>query len=151
MYLNTQQLIDTLSGKNKSFIKRVAKHQEEKYGNADIFSAIIGEKYKYSYGSEYTYIEMQFGENWIDFTFNAKGEIVDTYGIGQGHKYHKNMEECAKEFCEFAKAHPEKHFLVTPIGCGIAGFSEADVAPMFEACRDLTNVSLPSSFWDIIG
>lgn len=61
------------------------------------------------------------------------------------------MEECVKEFCEFAKAHPEKHFLVTPIGCGIAGFSEAEVAPMFEICRDLKNVSLPASFWDVIG
>ena len=61
------------------------------------------------------------------------------------------MGERVKEFCEFAKTHPDMHFLVTPIGCGIAGFSEADVAPMFEACRDLTNVSLPASFWDIIG
>lgn len=61
------------------------------------------------------------------------------------------MGEYVKEFCEFAKAHPEKHFLVTPIGCGIAGYSEADVAPLFEICRDLKNVSLPASFWDIIG
>ena len=61
------------------------------------------------------------------------------------------MSERVKEFYEFAKAHPEKHFLVTPIGCGIAGYSEADVAPLFEICRDLKNVSLPASFWDIIG
>ena len=61
------------------------------------------------------------------------------------------MGEYVKEFCEFAKAHPEKHFLVTPIGCGIAGFSENDVAPLFEACRDIDNISLPASFWDIIG
>ena len=61
------------------------------------------------------------------------------------------MGERVKEFCEFAKAHPEKHFLVTPIGCGIAGYSEADVAPLFEICRDLKNVSLPAAFWDIIG
>ncbi len=61
------------------------------------------------------------------------------------------MGEYVKEFCEFAKAHPEKRFLVTPIGCGIAGFSEADVAPLFECCRDVDNVSLPPSFWDFIG
>ena len=61
------------------------------------------------------------------------------------------MEECVKEFCEFAKAHPGMHFLVTPIGCGIAGYSEAEVAPLFAICRDLKNVSLPASFWDIIG
>lgn len=61
------------------------------------------------------------------------------------------MDQYVKEFCEFAKAHPEKRFLVTPIGCGIAGFSESDIAPLFECCRDVENVCLPSSFWDIIG
>ena len=61
------------------------------------------------------------------------------------------MNEYIKEFCEFAKANPDKRFLVTPIGCGIAGFSETDVAPLFECCRDVENVCLPASFWDIIG
>lgn len=61
------------------------------------------------------------------------------------------MDQYVKEFCEFAKAHPEKRFLVTPIGCGIAGFSESEVAPLFECCRDVENVCLPASFWDIIG
>ena len=61
------------------------------------------------------------------------------------------LGEYVKEFYEFAKAHPEKRFLVTPIGCGIAGFRESEVAPLFEICRDLKNVTLPASFWDIIG
>lgn len=61
------------------------------------------------------------------------------------------MSEYIKEFCEFAKANPDKRFLVTPIGCGIAGFSESEVAPLFECCRDLENVTLPASFWDILG
>ena len=61
------------------------------------------------------------------------------------------MEEFVKEFCEFAKAHPEKRFLVTPIGCGIAGFTAREVAPLFAICRDVDNITLPASFWDIIG
>ena len=61
------------------------------------------------------------------------------------------MGEFVKEFCEFAKAHPEKRFLVTEIGCGIAGYSLGEVAPLFECCRDVGNVTLPASFWDIIG
>lgn len=61
------------------------------------------------------------------------------------------MREYVEEFCEFAKAHPEKRFLVTPIGCGIAGYGESEVAPIFDTCRDMENVSLPASFWDIIG
>lgn len=61
------------------------------------------------------------------------------------------MGEYVKEFCEFAKAHPEKRFLVTEIGCGIAGYSVGEVAPLFECCRDIDNISLPASFWDFIG
>ena len=61
------------------------------------------------------------------------------------------MGEYVKEFCEFAKAHPEKRFLVTPIGCGIAGYREVDVAPLFADCVELPNVTLPASFWDVLG
>lgn len=61
------------------------------------------------------------------------------------------MGEYVKEFCEFAKAHPEKRFLVTEIGCGIAGYSVNEVAPLFECCLDVENVCLPASFWDFIG
>lgn len=60
------------------------------------------------------------------------------------------MGEYVKDFCEYVKAHPEKHFFVTEIGCGIAGYEPSEVAPLFEKCRDLENVSLPSSFWAFI-
>jgi hypothetical protein len=33
-------------------------------------------------------------------------------------------------FIAFAQAHPELHFLVTPVGCGIAGFSEQEISPI---------------------
>lgn len=61
------------------------------------------------------------------------------------------MREHIKEFCEFAKAHPEKRFLVTPIGCGIAGYSAREVAPLFKGCIHLENVTLPADFWDVLG
>ena len=54
-------------------------------------------------------------------------------------------------FAEFARANPEKKFLVTEIGCGLAGLTPEQVAPMFEACRDIDNVALPSRFWNVLG
>ena len=54
------------------------------------------------------------------------------------------------EFYAFASEHPEREFLVTAIGCGIAGFSPEKIAPMFAACGDLPNVSLPASFIRIL-
>lgn len=36
------------------------------------------------------------------------------------------------EFIAFAKAHPELKFYVTRIGCGIAGFKDEEIAPLFQ-------------------
>ena len=47
------------------------------------------------------------------------------------------------EFIHYAAQHPKQIFLVTRIGCGIAGFSDQDIAPLFAAARDMDNVALP--------
>ena len=54
------------------------------------------------------------------------------------------------EFIDFAKAHPELFFYVTPIGCGIAGFRDEEIAPLFLAARTLENVCLPESFVNLL-
>ena len=50
------------------------------------------------------------------------------------------------DFIAFAKAHPELFFYVTRIGCGIAGFRDEEMAPLFSAARDVENICLPKSF-----
>lgn len=52
------------------------------------------------------------------------------------------------EFIQFAKARPELTFYVTRIGCGIAGFRDADIAPLFAAALALPNIILPRTFVD---
>ena len=47
------------------------------------------------------------------------------------------------EFILFAKQHPELIFLVTRIGCGIAGFTDAQIAPLFVSAREVENIVLP--------
>ena len=54
-------------------------------------------------------------------------------------------------FIAFAKLHPDLTFLVTPIGCGIAGHTPEEVAPLFESGRFLNNIHFPRSFWDSFG
>ena len=54
------------------------------------------------------------------------------------------------EFIEYAKQHPELLFRVTRIGCGIAGFTNEEIAPLFQATRDMENVSLPNGWREII-
>ena len=54
------------------------------------------------------------------------------------------------DFIVYAKAHPELTFLVTRIGCGIAGFSDADMAPLFADALAVPNVVLPKTFVDVL-
>lgn len=54
------------------------------------------------------------------------------------------------EFIEFARQHRELVFYVTRIGCGIAGFRDEDIAPLFAQAVELDNVILPRSFWELI-
>ncbi|MBO4282613.1 MAG: hypothetical protein J5873_05410 [Bacteroidales bacterium] len=54
------------------------------------------------------------------------------------------------EFIAFASAHPEYRFLVTRIGCGIAGFTAAEIAPLFARAIGMEQVILPEDFVEVI-
>lgn len=54
------------------------------------------------------------------------------------------------EFTEFARQHEELTFYVTRIGCGIAGFRDAEIAPLFAQTYMLDNVILPETFCRVI-
>lgn len=47
------------------------------------------------------------------------------------------------EFIAFAKENKNMTFLVTRIGCGIAGFTDEEIAPLFEKAHDVENIVLP--------
>lgn len=51
------------------------------------------------------------------------------------------------EFIKFAAINYTKRFLVTKIGCGIAGFSIDEIAPLFADAMHLINVKLPIEFY----
>lgn len=50
------------------------------------------------------------------------------------------------EFIEFAKQHQNFTFLVTRIGCGIAGFTDDEISPLFNEAHDISNIILPSGW-----
>ena len=62
----------------------------------------------------------------------------------------ESLKLAVDRFIAFAKQHPEYKFLVTPIGCGIAGYRESQIGPMFVHAADLPNVYLPASFWAVL-
>ena len=51
------------------------------------------------------------------------------------------------DFIEFAKSRKDLIFLVTEVGCGLAGLKPKDGAPLFIKAVDVENIHLPEKFW----
>lgn len=51
-------------------------------------------------------------------------------------------------FIHFARVHPELRFYVTAIGCGIAGYTPLQIAPLFQKAVMLPNIFMPKIFWE---
>ena len=62
----------------------------------------------------------------------------------------ETIEPYVSSFIAFAKEHSELFFYVTRIGCGIAGFRDKEIAPLFSEAVALENVCLPESFVRIL-
>ncbi len=73
----------------------------------------------------------------------------------QGHSYAiptdllepQNIKPYIDRFISFAKHRPGWLFLVTQIGCGAAGFTPEEIAPLFVEALDVANICLPQQFW----
>lgn len=69
-----------------------------------------------------------------------------SYGIPTMQGGPETIRPYVDEFIQFAQNHPELTFLVTRIGCGIAGFRDSDIAPLFAAAHDVPNIVLPEGW-----
>ena len=58
-----------------------------------------------------------------------------------------SMKAAVDRFIACARQHPELTFLVTAVGCGIAGYTPSEVAPLFREATSLENVYLPEVFY----
>lgn len=72
-----------------------------------------------------------------------------SYGIPTMHGGVEKIKPYVDEFIAFARQHQELVFLVTRVGCGIAGFTDEEMAPLFSEAKQLENVFLPRLWWSI--
>lgn len=74
----------------------------------------------------------------------AEGLQGQTYAIPTdfGIQGQEDLSPYINRFLQFANSHPELHFLVTRIGCGIAGNTDEMIAPYFREALAMDNVSL---------
>lgn len=88
----------------------------------------------------------KFGAEWG----NGVGLQGQSYAIPTMQGGVETIQPYVDEFIAFAKQHTQLIFFVTRIGCGIAGFRDEDIAPLFVEAIDIENIILPKSFVDII-
>ena len=69
-----------------------------------------------------------------------------SYGIPTMQGGVETIKPYVDEFIEFAKAHKNLTFLVTRIGCGIAGFTDDEISPLFEKAHNVENIVLPPNW-----
>ena len=76
-----------------------------------------------------------------------------TYGIPTKDKSVRRTLTCEEikpfvdEFVQFAENNKHFKFLVTEIGCGLAGYSPRDIAPLFKNAVKVENIYLSVRFW----
>ena len=88
----------------------------------------------------------KFGAEWgVGVGLTGKAYAIPTMQGGV-----ETIKPYVDEFIEFAKAHTDLKFLVTRIGCGIAGFKDEEIAPLFKKAMSVYNIFLPKEFFDII-
>lgn len=61
-----------------------------------------------------------------------------------------DIEYYMDRFLMDAKRYPNLEFLLTKVGCGLAGYSEAQIANLLKDKNIPSNVVIPESFYNII-
>lgn len=60
----------------------------------------------------------------------------------------EDIKNYVENFLVYAQEHYWESFNVTAIGCGLAGYTPEQIAPMFKNCPD--NVNLPQEFIKVL-
>lgn len=89
----------------------------------------------------------KFGAEW------GKGEGLQgqSYAIPTMFDSVDEIKPYVDRFIEVAGECDQNTFYVTRLGCGIAGFTDQEIAPLFRGALDLYNVRLPKRWLEILG
>lgn len=123
--------------------RRVAQKWINKLEKDEIF--VFGSNLAGAHGGGAARLAMQWGAVWGE----GVGLHGQTYAIPTMQGGVETIKPYVDEFLLFTKTRPQLKFLVTEIGCGIAGFTVKEIAPLFKAAIDqeFENVYFPESFY----
>ena len=119
--------------------------------NQKIVSAIVA-KAKEAKENGYRVIATRdtHGSNYMDTQEGKNLPVPHCIKGTPGWEVIDEIKPYVDDFIEYASQHKEYTFLVTRIGCGIAGFKANEIAPLFAKAINLENVLLPKDFVAVI-
>ena len=121
--------------------RRVASDRIATLGKNEIF--VFGSNIQGAHGGGAAwYAHKQFGAEWGV----GEGLTGRTYALPTM-EGKASLKKAVDHFIACAKEHPELIFLVTAVGCVIAGYTPDEVAPLFKEATSLENVFLPEVFY----
>lgn len=121
--------------------KRIAPNHITELSECEIF--VFGSNLEGQHmGGAARYAYDHFGAEWG----NGVGPQGRCYAIPTMHGPLSAIKPYVDDFIEYARQHPMNRFLLTRIGCGIAGFKDEKMAPLFLEAFKLPNVSFPDEW-----
>lgn len=118
--------------------KRFTPDLVEQLSNCEIF--VFGSNLEGMHmGGAARVAHQKFGAEWGV----GDGPTGRCYAIPTMHGGLESIRPYAEKFIAYAKEHPMNRFLLTRVGCGIAGFKDSDMAQLFEDALDVPNIAYP--------
>lgn len=138
--------MNSISSTQTSSTKRISPKWIDKLQNDEVF--VFGSNLEGLHGGGAASVARKWGAIWGQ----GVGLQGQTYAIPTMQGGVETIQPYVDEFLSFAKSNPNLKFLVTEIGCGIAGFTVEQIAPLFKYSLDenIENVFLPESFYKIL-
>ena len=93
-----------------------------------------------SFGAE---MDKGFGFSGNTFAIPTKDWDIQTLPL-------RDIEHYVRRFTAAARLYDKIEFLVTEIGCGLAGYKVGDIAPFFSEASRLPNVHMSKRFWEYL-
>lgn len=125
--------------------ERIAPANISSLGVNEIFVFGSNSKGYHSGGAALTAFK-RFGAKWGQ----GVGLQGKTYAIPTLPHGLNSIKKYVDDFIVFAKNNPRLTFLVSRIGCGIAGYKDEQIAPFFADALNVKNIRLPEEFYTIL-
>ena len=85
---------------------------------------------KENYGAEYG---VGAGPTGQSYAIPTKDYVLKTLTLSV-------IERHIKDFIDYAYEHPDDEFMLTPIGCGLAGYKQEQIRPLIEKYKRPSNI-----------